>query len=144
MPDPVVHVSFGREVLASLPEEVRDVIVPEPYTFALFGPDVWFLYKPFGHHESRGRRMHTTKAGLFLTSLLRRTAAARRLLPRGAVLLPGGFLLPLRAGQHHPSLYHPSHRGKACLSPQPYVPRTRAGRRGYAAGRLLGHKASGH
>lgn len=72
MPDPTVHVSFGREVLASLPEEVRDFIVPEPYHFALFGPDVWFLYKPVGRHESRGRRMHTTKPGLFLMSLLRR------------------------------------------------------------------------
>ena len=76
MPDPVVHVSFGREVLASLPEEVRDFIVPEPYTFALFGPDVWFLYKPLGRHESRGRRMHTTKPGLFLISLLRRAAVS--------------------------------------------------------------------
>lgn len=72
MPDPTVHVSFGREVLASLPEEVRDYIIPEPYTFALFGPDVWFLHKPVGRHESRGRRMHTTKPGLFLMSLLRR------------------------------------------------------------------------
>ena len=80
MPDPVVHVSFGREVLASLPEEVRDAITPVPYTFALFGPDVWFLYKPFGRHESRGRRMHTTAPGLFLLSLLRRagTAACRK------------------------------------------------------------------
>ena len=76
MPDPVVHVSFGREVLASLPDEVRDVILPEPYTFALFGPDVWFLYRPFGRHESRGRRMHTTKPGLFLMSLLRRTGVS--------------------------------------------------------------------
>ena len=79
MPDPTVHVSFGREVLASLPQEVRDAITPVPYTFSLFGPDVWFLYKPFGRHESRGRRMHTTKPGLFLMSLLRRagTSAAQ-------------------------------------------------------------------
>ena len=76
MPDPVVHVSFGREVLASLPEEVRDIITPVPYTFALFGPDVWFLYKPFGRHESRGRRMHTTRPGLFLMSLLRRAGVS--------------------------------------------------------------------
>ena len=79
MPDPVVHASFGREVLASLPEEIRNTVVPEPYTFALFGPDVWFLYKPFSHKESRGRCMHTTKPGLFLLSLLRRArvSAAR-------------------------------------------------------------------
>ncbi len=76
MPDPAVHVSFGREVLASLPEEVRDFIIPGPYTFSLFGPDVWFLYKPFGRHESRGRRMHTTKPGLFLMSLFRRAAVS--------------------------------------------------------------------
>ncbi len=76
MPDPVVHVSFGREVLASLPEEVRDTIRPEPYAFALFGPDVWFLHKPVGRHESRGRRMHTTKPGLFLMSLLRRAGTS--------------------------------------------------------------------
>ena len=76
MPDPTVHISFGREVLASLPEEVRDYIIPEPYCFALFGPDVWFLHKPVGRHESRGRRMHTTKPGLFLMSLLRRAEGA--------------------------------------------------------------------
>ena len=79
MPDPTVHVSFGREVFASLPEEVRDAILPEPYHFALFGPDVWFLYKPFSRGESRGRRMHTTRPGAFLLSLLRRArvSAAR-------------------------------------------------------------------
>ena len=76
MPDPVVHVSFGREVLASLPDEVRDAVLPDPYTFALFGPDVWFLYKPLGHSESRGRRMHTTVPGLFLMSLLRRAGVS--------------------------------------------------------------------
>jgi len=76
MPDPTLHVSFGREVLSVLPEEVRDSILPAPYTFALFGPDVWFLYKPFGRHESRGRRMHTTKCGEFLLSLARRAAGA--------------------------------------------------------------------
>jgi len=76
MPDPTVHASFGREVLASLPEEVRDALMPDPYTFALFGPDVWFLYKPFGNHESRGRMMHTTKPGAFLMSLVRRARVA--------------------------------------------------------------------
>jgi len=72
MPDPVVHASFGREVLASLPEEVREAILPDPYTFALFGPDPWFMYKPLAHGEGRGRRMHTTKPGAFLTALVRR------------------------------------------------------------------------
>ncbi len=76
MPDPVVHVSFGREVLASLPEEVRVYILPDPYTFALFGPDVWFLYRPFGRSVSRGRMMHTTKPGAFLMALLRRAGVS--------------------------------------------------------------------
>ena len=76
MPDVAVHAAFGREVLASLPEEVREYLLPEPYTFALFGPDVWFLYKPWLRREGRGRRMHTGKPGLFLTTLLRRTTVS--------------------------------------------------------------------
>ena len=76
MPDVAVHASFGREVLSSLPEEVRETIVSEPYTFALFGPDVWFMHKPWRRREGRGRRMHTTKTGLFLSSLLRRAAVS--------------------------------------------------------------------
>lgn len=75
MPDPVVHASFGREVLSSLPAEIRDTIRPDPYTFALFGPDVWFLYKPL-KHLARGRAMHTTKTGSFLMALLRQAAAS--------------------------------------------------------------------
>ena len=76
MPDVAVHAAFGREVLASLPEEVREYLLPEPYTFALFGPDIWFLYKPWLRREGRGRRMHTGKPGLFLTTLLRRTTVS--------------------------------------------------------------------
>ena len=76
MPDVAVHASFGREVLSSLPEEVREIIVPEPYTFALFGPDVWFMHKPWRRREGRGRQMHTTKTGLFLMSLLRRAGVS--------------------------------------------------------------------
>lgn len=72
MPDVAVHASFGREVLASLPEEVRNEILSEPYTFALFGPDVWFMHKPWRRREGRGRRMHTVKPGAFLMALLRR------------------------------------------------------------------------
>ena len=71
MPDVVVHAAFGREVLASLPEEIREYLLPDPYTFALFGPDPWFMYKPWHRREGRGRRMHTGKPGLFLSSLLR-------------------------------------------------------------------------
>ena len=75
MPDPVVHASFGREVLASLPPEIRDVIRPDPYTFALFGPDVWFLYRPLAH-TGRGRAMHTTRTGAFFRALLSGVSAS--------------------------------------------------------------------
>lgn len=76
MPDVAVHAAFGREVLASLPEEVREYLLPEPYTFALFGPDVWFMYKPWLRREGRGRRMHTGEPGLFLSTLLRQAEAS--------------------------------------------------------------------
>lgn len=80
MPDVAVHAAFGREVLASLPEEIREYLLSDPYTFALFGPDPWFMYKPWHRREGRGRRMHTGKPGLFLSSLLRQAgnSGARR------------------------------------------------------------------
>jgi hypothetical protein len=78
MPDVAVHASFGREVLASLPDEVREAIVSEPYTFALFGPDIWFMHKPWHRREGRGRRMHTTKPGAFLTALLHQASVSPR------------------------------------------------------------------
>ena len=76
MPDVAVHASFGREVLAALPEKVREAILPEPYTFALFGPDIWFMHQPWRRRAGRGRQMHTTKPGLFLLSLVRRAGVS--------------------------------------------------------------------
>ena len=76
MPDVAVHASFGREVLASLSDEVRAVILPEPYTFALFGPDLWFMYRPWRRREGRGRRMHTVTPGAFLSALLRKAGVS--------------------------------------------------------------------
>ncbi len=69
MPDVVVHAVFGRDVRNALPEEIRSVLVDDPFTFALFGPDVWFLYQPWKRREGRGRMMHTTRPGAFLMSL---------------------------------------------------------------------------
>ena len=71
MPEAVVHASFGQEVLSSLPPEVRESIVPDPFRFALFGPDIWFTYQPWRRREGRGRRMHTTLTGSFLNALVR-------------------------------------------------------------------------
>ncbi len=72
MPDAAVHASFGREVFSSLSPEIQSVIHSEPWTFGLFGPDLWFLYKPWRRREGRGRQMHTTRPGAFLTALLER------------------------------------------------------------------------
>lgn len=72
MPDVAVHAAFGREVLAGLDSEIAERIREVPYTFALFGPDLWFMYQPWKRREGRGRRMHTTRTGQFLTALARR------------------------------------------------------------------------
>ena len=76
MPDAAVHAAFGREVFSSLPAGVQGVIRPGPWTFGLFGPDLWFMYKPWRRREGRGRRMHTTRPGAFLTALLERAKEA--------------------------------------------------------------------
>ena len=72
MPDVVIHAVFGREVRAELSSEIAEKIRDVPYTFALFGPDIWFMYQPWKRREGRGRRMHTTRTGQFLTALARR------------------------------------------------------------------------
>ena len=76
MPDVAVHAAFGREVLASLAPEIRDAIRPQPWTFGLFGPDLWFMHQPWRRREGRGRQMHTTRPGAFLTALLRHAGNA--------------------------------------------------------------------
>lgn len=69
MPDIVMHYGFGQEVLAGLPEEIRSAIGKDVYDFALYGPDVWFMYSIGKVRQGRGRRMHTTRTGDFLTGL---------------------------------------------------------------------------
>ena len=69
MPDVAVHIAFGEEVLASLPEAIRNRVSDTPFRFALLGPDVWFMHKPWIRQDGRGRRMHTTRTGAFLTAL---------------------------------------------------------------------------
>ena len=75
MPDVVIHAEFGREVRQALPDAVRSVLEDAPWTFALFGPDVWFMYQPWKRREGRGRRMHTTRPGTFLMALADRAAS---------------------------------------------------------------------
>ena len=73
MPEVVVHAVFGREVRKNLDSGIAEKIWEVPYTFALFGPDIWFMYEPWKRREGRGRRMHTMKTGAFLTELARWT-----------------------------------------------------------------------
>lgn len=77
MPDIAMHHHFGQEVREALPEEVRGSLREDPYTFALYGPDPWFMYKPGKPQEGRGRRMHTTKTGAFLTALAEEAKAGK-------------------------------------------------------------------
>ncbi len=70
MPDVTVHAVFGQRVRNALDPTVQAILVDEPYHFALFGPDPWFMHKPWqGRRNARGRRMHTTKTGAFLMAL---------------------------------------------------------------------------
>lgn len=69
MPDVAVHLSFGEDVRRSLPPDIQKKLSPDPYAFALLGPDVWFVYKPWIRRNGRGRRMHTTRTGQFLTQV---------------------------------------------------------------------------
>ena len=77
MPDIAVHAAFGREVRAELDREIAERIRDVPYTFALFGPDIWFMYQPWKRREGRGRRMHTTRTGEFLAALARQAKESR-------------------------------------------------------------------
>ena len=90
MPDVAVHAAFGREVRKSLRKETGEKIREIPYTFALFGPDVWFMYQPWKRREGRGRRMHTTQTGAFLTALARRVKESRH--PEELFSYLAGFL----------------------------------------------------
>ena len=75
MPDVVFHSDFGRDVRQALPDDIRSRLEDTPYTFALFGPDAWFMYQPWMRQEGRGRRMHTTRPGAFLMALADRAAS---------------------------------------------------------------------
>lgn len=70
MPDVAVHAAVGQRILEQTDRKVKNVLCDEPYRFALFGPDNWFMYKPWQkRRNARGRRMHTTRTGLFLMTL---------------------------------------------------------------------------
>ena len=105
MPDVAVHAAFGREVLASLDRETAERIRKEPYTFALFGPDLWFMYQPWKRREGRGRRMHTTRTGAFLTALIRQAKGSR--CPEEMFSYLAGFLCHYALDtETHPYIIH--------------------------------------
>ena len=90
MPDVVVHAVFGREIQAGLDREIAEKIREVPYTFALFGPDIWFMYQPWKRREGRGRRMHTTRTGQFLMALARQAKKSKH--PEELFSYLAGFL----------------------------------------------------
>ena len=90
MPDVAMHHAFGQEVLEALKPEIRQYLLPVPYGFALYGPDLWFVYQPWKRRQGRGRRMHTTQPGAFLMSLARR--AGKGAAPREVFSYLAGFL----------------------------------------------------
>ena len=75
MPDVAVHYSFGQQVIGALPPTIVSRIRLDPFTFALFGPDPWFVFRPW--KEKRGRMMHTRKTGAFLSGLAERARQER-------------------------------------------------------------------
>ena len=90
MPDIAMHHSFGQEVRDALPREIQEFMTEVPFTFALYGPDIWFMHQPWVRRQGRGRRMHTTKSGAFLMALARRTRNGSA--PRETFAYLAGFL----------------------------------------------------
>ncbi len=77
MPDVVIHYAMGQDVKAALPPEIREKLQEAPYVIGLYGPDPWFMYKPWVHGSGRGRTMHTRKTGAFLLALAEEARKAR-------------------------------------------------------------------
>lgn len=73
MPDPVTHYVFGRQVLALLPEDIRDAVELPVFDRSVQGPDPWSTIGFFGgkkkQYASRSGIMHKTNTGLFLRTL---------------------------------------------------------------------------
>ena len=77
MPDIVVHNAMGDKVLAGLEPEIRRLIEPEIFRFAVMGPDPYIFYRffalPFRHGvNKRSTVMHETKCAAFLVALAKR------------------------------------------------------------------------
>ncbi len=105
MPDVVIHSVFGREVLAGLDSGIAEKIREIPYEFALLGPDFWFMYQPWKRREGRGRQMHTTRTGQFLTALARRAKISR--CPEELFSYLAGFLCHYALdAETHPYIIH--------------------------------------
>ena len=91
MPDTAMHHAFGQDVKSELPEAIRHGIMDEPYGFALYGPDIWFMYRFWRRRgQGRGRRMHTTKTGDFLIALAKRSRDGKN--PGASFSYLAGFL----------------------------------------------------
>ena len=69
MPSAYAHYRFGAEVLAQLPEALRQKIEPwrALYNIGVHGPDILFYFHPLWHTEIRaeGNHMHDRQARVF-------------------------------------------------------------------------------
>lgn len=101
MPDIVQHHAFGTEVRETLAPEIREYLAEQPYIFALYGPDPWFMYRPVKPRQGRGRRMHTTRTGEFLRALALQAKTGTA--PRETFSYLAGFLCHYALDSHaHP------------------------------------------
>ena len=101
MPDIVQHHAFGTEVREALAPEIRNDLAEQPYIFALYGPDPWFMYRPVKPRQGRGRRMHTTRTGEFLRALAFQAKTGTA--PRETFSYLAGFLCHYALDSHtHP------------------------------------------
>ena len=93
MPSTYAHRCFGRQVLAALPQEMQQLLLPEQNLFSigLHGPDILFFDHPLLGHVSRlGHRMHKQSGAAFFRPAGEKLAALEFPAPETAYLY--GFL----------------------------------------------------
>ena len=84
MPASYAHLSFGRQILRSLPEgELRQAIEkgPDLFEIGLLGPDILFFYRPLSHDPVNriGHELHDRSGTSFLSREMCRRAEGGQL-----------------------------------------------------------------
>lgn len=68
MPDLIVHRAFGNEVLAVIPDNIKEKIIRPVFHAAQEGPDCWSFFHPL-RKPGRSKVMHTHSGEDFISSL---------------------------------------------------------------------------